>query len=228
MVAVFLAFVAVIALATSFHGQMVRGQIGRSHHGYELVELCDSAIDEAGGQLALRDVFPQSPFGNFKAFLLGVSLEDEAAVNAAVPGYKPFFGDVIDPISRQSKGKVFLSLGWPQSFQIVKQVPEAEKMAARLPGFKGPLGPVTGRVLAWRRDLVARRWQNWGVVQWKVTASMSDGSRTIGRTMYVDRMFSLVVDYDPAGLAGMPPVVKDLYITWLRSNRNLRTVIERG
>lgn len=229
LVAVFLAFVAVIAIATSYHGQQVRSQIGRSHHGYELVELCDSAISEAAAQLVMETVFPKATFGDMKALLLGIAQEDEAALTAAIPGgYKFRFGDVLDATNKQPKGKIFIALEWPATFKFELDVPKSRDLAAKIPGFKGPLEKVTGRVLTYRRDFVGNLWQNWGVVQYKIKASMEDGNRVISRTMYVDRMFALRVDYDPRALAGMPAVVKDLYINWASSERNLRTVIERS
>lgn len=232
MVGIFLLFVAIIAFGVSFQGQFTRTFIGRSHHGYELVELCDSAINEAGGRLdVLKDLFPDALFGpaRFKSWLVAMATEDEPAMNAALPGGFTFkFGDLVDASTLAPKEKIFLYMKWPKDFKVEYDVPQTAALAAKLPGFKGPLGKVTARVVMLRRDFVGGMWQDWGVVQFKVSATLEDNGHLLTRTMYADRMFALTVDFDPAGLGGMPPTISDLYINAVRSDRNLRTVIERS
>lgn len=231
MVGIFLLFVGIIAFAVSYQSSSTRSYIGRTQHGYELVELCDSAINEAGGQLdVLKQIFPDNLFGpqRFKDWLVAIATEDEQAAKQALPTHTFQFGDLVDPQTRQPKEKIFLSMKWPADFKIEFDCPKTAALASNLRGFKGPLGKVTARVLMLRRDFVGGMWQDWGVIQYKVTCQMEDNGRVLTRTMYADRMFALTVDFDPAGLGGMPPTISDIYINATRSDRNLRTVIERS
>jgi hypothetical protein len=224
-VVVFLAIIAVIAFFVSQFSQSMRSQISRSHHGYELVELCDSAINEAGAQITEQDIFPPGTFGDYKNFLFGVYMDDAAFLTQTLNGYTPIMGKLVDP-SGQPKEQIWCGMTWPKDYKIEKPVPRTEEMAKSIGSFKGPLGNVTARVVVFHRDYVKQMWQNWGIVELKISASADDNGHTITRTMYADRMFALNVI--PKITAGMPPSIDVLYVSFNRSDRNLRTVIERS
>src|SRR5436309_2597973 len=63
MVMVFLSVVSVLSIATSVQSSGVRRLQSRSQLGFEAVELCDSAINEASQQLEWTHIFPSSRFG---------------------------------------------------------------------------------------------------------------------------------------------------------------------
>jgi hypothetical protein len=224
MVAIFLVLVAIVALVTSFQSRTLRGISSRSHRGFEAIEVCDSAVNEAAQQLEFQHVFPPSAFADFKKFILLVSDEDRSGLESGYAGYGFQFRDVLDDSPTPRKlGEIFASMTWPSGYEIRFQAPRTAAVAASLPGFKGPLAPVKARPVAWRRDWVGVQWQDWGVVRYQATATFMDGRFPVTRTLFVDRMFSLQADADPADASG-----RAILLSFIRSARNLKTVIERS
>lgn len=215
MVVVFLSIVAVVAVATSYQTSFIRKGTARSYFGFEAVEICDSAINEAAGQVNLTDVFPTSDFPDMRAFFIALSNDDQAALNAGWggKGYQFQFRNVrksaTDPSPPRkadgspTNGRLFTCMLWPTGKRPTSannyggslktyDVPQTRAMAQGLFGFKS-LSQVKMSVLAWRRDFAGKFWQDWGVLHFEVTAEFDDGRNKATRTIETDRMFSLFV-----------------------------------
>lgn len=277
MAMVFLAVVGILAFITSGQSGFLRRASVRSHYGFEAVEVCESAINEAHTKVVFADVFPDPPFGDFQVFCNRIAMnEDTQLTQANYPGYTFKYRDVKDstgaalvnaptpvllpsgnvsldaigaPIiqPRTRPYKLFTAMLWPQDkrphqsnnytgFLKSYPVPAALASAQTLSGFKS-LSDVKMSVLSWRRDYEGNVWQDWGVLHFEVKCVFDDGRVTTSRTMHVDRMFTLYA-HTPAVDAHAPPDPPapnevgagpyDIFVHFIKSRSNLKTVIIRG
>ena len=246
MVVVFLGFVAIVALATSFQSSSLRRMGSRSHLGFEAIELCDSAINEAAAKVTMQDVFPADVFKNtMKDFCIDLFNDDKAKLDANYPGYKMRYRAVLDRNTQSQlpppRDWIFISMTWPKEYQKKFKPEQTIAAAALLPGLKTYVAEVWMRPLSWRRDYAGQTWQNWGVLRYETSVTLDDGTRPVTRTMFVDRMFTVPAAFLALNSAGQPIVdpvtglaqVSQAATTWLdlgfqKSNRNLKTVIKRS
>jgi len=245
MVVVFLGFVAIVALATSFQSGGLRRMVIRSHVGFEAVEICDSAVNEAWAQVGIKDLFPESVFtvgsdSYMKHLCVNVGDEKIDELKKAYPGYEfqtrivyngvPPSGTPLPP----PDNRIFVCMKWPKEYTKTYKVPQSAAVAATVSGFKGPLPDVKMRPLTWRRDFAGNTWQNWGVARLEATASLEDRGTTVTRTMYVDRMFTLPTSWavgtypNLVAVESKPADPATLWIQFRKSTRNLKTVIKRS
>lgn len=277
MAVVFLAVVGILAFITSGQASFVRRASLRSHYGFEAVEVCESAINEAHTKVVFKDVFPDVPFQNFQSFCTRVAVNEDVQLDANYPGYKMFYRKVTDGATNQpiegamvpvldASGnvsltalgipaieprnralKLFVSMSWPEDKRphlsnnyagFLKSYDATASLvnAQTLTGFKS-LSTVKMSVLQWRRDYAGIFWQDWGVLHYEVTCKFDDGQTALTRTMHVDRMFTLYahtpsVDShqppDPPGADPGPAGPFDVFVHFIKSRSNLRTVIIRG
>ena len=252
---IFLAVVACVALAVSYQSSAVRRANTRTHYGFEAIEIAESAINEAAGQVVVTDVFPTSDFDLSNLIINQISTDDTGAENAmraqyGSKGYQVNFRNVRDT-SNNVVGRIFVSLGWPAStlptadpvnFSTgLKQydVPTTRANAANVPGFLG-VDKVEMSCLGWRRDWVLPNWQDWGVLHYKATVHFDDGKSQLTRSLHVDRLFSLYCHFVTGGACtgitigtGPPDDAEEqttpdyckLYVHFIKSRRNLKTVI---
>ena len=278
MVVVFLAIVGILAFITSGQSAFVRRTTVRSHYGFEAVEICESAINEAHTQVVFGDVFPDPTFANLQPFCNRVSVNEDLQLNSTnYPGYTFHWRDVkdgttdqplvgvptpqLDPngnlvldaigapvlAPRNRALKLFVAMSWPEDKRPAKSnnytgflksyaAPASLASAQNVVGFKS-LSNVKMSVLSWRRDYAGIEWQDWGVLHYEVTAKFDDGRTALSRTMHVDRMFTLYAhtpsvdahappDPPAANEAGAGPY--DIFVHFIKSRSNLRTVIIRG
>lgn len=243
MVMVFLAVVAIIAIATSTQSSFVRRASVRSHYGFEAIEVCESAINEAHAQVVFRDVFPSPPFGNLKSWAVAIATNDVAALSAsAYPGYTYHFRNFLDANEVETGAKLFVALSWPedkrphknnnyQGFLKQYDVPGSLANGQSLPAFKS-LSKVKMSVLSWRRDFVGIAWQDWGVLHYEVACTFDDGKSSVTRRMFVDRMFTIYAhtiglgNDDPPNENGANPA--DIFLHFIKSRSNLKCVIQRS
>ena len=229
MVSIFLLLVGIIAIGVAFQNQFTMSSISRAQHSYELVEICESAIEECAAQIGQDDVFPPSIFQNqMKDWMFAMYTDDENALKAALPGFTVSMGSLLDKKGGNLVTKIFLSMQWPDSYNVPnKPTPNAAAMAARVPSFKGPLAPVSCHPVTFHRDFYQGLWQDWGVLEFTATATADEGGgRTATRTVSVDRLFALNVT--PNVIPGMPQKIKSFTSVYKQDNHNLRTVIERS
>lgn len=222
LVVVFLTCIGVVAMMVSNQSSNLRRMGAHVHRGFEVLEICDSAVNEASSALEVTHVFAPATFPDLAGFFRQVA-NDDARLKSGFPGCTFHFRAVRDARSKKQVGEIFTSMTWPKSAEVKLATPETARVAGRLPGFVGPLAPVKVRALSWRRDWVGSNWQNWGVVRFEATASVMQGKVPVTRTLFVDRLFTLPVDVDPTDPNGMSPTVG-----FVKSTRNLKTVIRRS
>jgi hypothetical protein len=261
MVMVFLAIVALVSMVTSYQSRTVRRASIRAHHGFEAAELCESAINEAAAQVGFREVFPTAVFNevpppppppppepevppppepsDLGKWLMMISQEDETGLNAKFTGYGFKFRTVVGAAAPNNR--IFVAMTWPEASRPTRannyegslreiQVPKTVAIAQAQKGFIS-MSSVKVAPLAWRRDYAGGRWQDWGVVHYKVRVEFNDGKVAIPRTMHVDRMFSLYFHFPEAGIddpAENGASSTTLFVHYVPSYRNLRTVILRS
>lgn len=226
LVVVFLACVGVVALIVSSQSSALRRMGGNVHRGFEVLEICDSAVNEASSAVEVAHVFPPAKFPDLAGFFRMIANDDAASqmqLKGGFAGCTFQFRAVRDARTRKQVGEIFTSMTWPRTAEVKLATPETARVAARLPGFSGPLAPVRVRPLSWRRDWVGSNWQNWGVLRFEATATVLQGKVPVTRTLFVDRLFTLPVDVDPSDPDGMEPTVG-----FVKSTRNLKTVIRRS
>lgn len=226
LVVVFLACIGVVALMVSSQSSSLRRMGSQVHRGFEVLEICDSAVNEASSAVEATHVFEPRTFPDLAAFFRMVANDDpasQAQLKGGFAGCTFHFRPVRDAKSRKQIGEIFASMTWAKTAEVKLATPETARVAALMPGFSGPLVPVRVRPLSWRRDWVGANWQNWGVLRFEATATILQGKVPITRTLFVDRLFTLPVDVDPTDADGMNPTVG-----FVKSTRNLKTVIRRG
>jgi hypothetical protein len=221
MVVIFLAIVGLIAISVSSQSSFVRKTTARSFYGFEAVEVCESAVNEAHEQVqkqGMASVFPPSITNDVTGWCKAVSGNDMGKLRGqyGAGGFtykgRPVIGGA---------GELFTVMMWPEAQRPTKannyrgkikdlDVPLTTANAQKIPGFK-KLSKVELSVLAWRRDHPesVSAWQDWGVLHYRVSAEFDDGKNTVTRTMHVDRLFSIYAHFRggecPPG-APCPPV----------------------
>ena len=252
MVMVFLAIVGVIAIVTSGQASFVRRASVRSHYGFEAVEICESAINEAHNQVVFEDIFPSPPFSNLQDWGVKIATND-TNIGAGYPGYTFNFRPLLDSTTKApTGGQLFVSMLWPadkrptkannyQGFLKIYNTPSTSANGAAMAGFKS-LTPVKMSVLSWRRDFPegGKAWQDWGVLHYETACTFDDGKSSITRTMSVDRMFTLyahTIALRPDTIDGVPvspdPEAAEtdplkIFFHFIKSRSNLKTVIIRS
>lgn len=228
MVIVFLSIVAIGAVVMSYQSSALRRASTRSQYGFEAVEICESAINEAAHDVGFPNVFPTAVFdatvppqppspsppatpappipSKLGDWMMRIASEDKAGLDSNFPGYNFQFRGV----PAAAPPGVFVSMTWPtvtkptaannyQGSFAEFDTPTTLAIAQAQPGFKS-LSKVKMVPLAWRRDYAGGRWQNWGVVHYSVRAEFDDGRSVAARTMHVDRMFSIYAHFKAAGV----------------------------
>jgi len=256
IVMVFLSIVALSATVTSFQSTTVRRANTRSLYGFEAVDLCEAAISEAANTIDFADVFPSSDFPDLQVFLAKLESDDESGLKNSHPNYEFNFRDVFNrPVSDPSNppagskiGRIFVAMRWPSQKRPTKannyqgclktiETPLTKDMAKNVHAFKS-LSPVKFSVLSWRRDF-AGQWQDWGVLHYEVSIAFDDGVSRLGRTVQVDRMFTVfmhtnaMVSDDPSepplnSVPASDPNANHVYVHFIQSRHNVKTVILRS
>src|SRR5688572_18603588 len=160
MVVIFLAIVGLIAISVSSQSSFVRKTTARSFYGFEAVEVCESAINEAHAQITdSTHIFPPQIANDMDGFCRAIARNEMGKLRGqyASGGYvykgRPVIGGT---------GELFTVMMWPEATRPTKannyrgklrdyKVPQTLANAQKLVGFK-KLSDVELSVLAWRRD----------------------------------------------------------------------------
>jgi len=244
LVVVFLGIVVMVTFATSYQASFVRRATDRAQFGFEAVEICESAINEAAKQVVFGDVFTSTDFPDMKEFLTHIVLDEEDELNAGWPDYTFHFRNLLSG-GVPNGDKLFVSMMWPDDerptaanglagFKKEFTTPTTIANAEALTGFQS-ITPVKMSVLSWRRDYAGVQWQDWGVLHFEVTVNFDTGRQKVTRTLHVDRMFTIYAHTISVGIdepTEQPFLdandVFHVFLHFLKSPSNLRTVILRG
>src|SRR5205823_53312 len=92
-------------------------------------------------------------------------------------------------------GKIWTAWTFPAAHRITLKVDPVRELAKRDPGVV-EIAPVIAHPLRYRRDLVAGRWQSWGVIRFEDSVTCQDPFAKIVLTLEVDRLFTVEVTTD--------------------------------
>lgn len=194
MVLAFITVVSIISVGISYLSSGRRRVEAMSMTDFRAFEIASSAVDFAARSLALEQVFPGSPYGDAARFLEFVRLEDEAGLRQVCSGCSEY-RTLKDPEGKDA-GRIWTAWTFPASQNARVEVQPVRELAQRDASVLA-VTPVMAHPLRWRRDLVAGRWQSYGVIRFESTVQVADPYAKTTLTLLADRMFTLEVRTDP-------------------------------
>lgn len=213
MVVAFITVTAIVAGGIGYLSSGRRRAEAMTMSDYRAFETASSCIDFAARTLALEQVFS----GDVAGFLEAVRTEDEATLQNVCPTcseWRP-----LKDAEGKDAGKIWTAWTFPASQSARVDVDAVRALALNDPAVV-EVAPVVAKPLRFRRNLVAGRWQNVGVVRFEAGVTVQDAFGKTTLSVTADRLFTLEVSTDP----------QDGHITGAKlrvSGQNLRTGVRK-